>query len=157
MNISQECFNQHVASPTFQDGADRGWWGLLDSPVQPWPHVLIWVAAPVRPNSPSRFILRFTLEDYPAKGPTATLWDETTNSKLAFNRWPKGSGDVQIAFRTDYNNADALYVPWDRVVMDAHSDWPAKFPGISWRRSSTIVQYLRLTRELLDTSEYHGI
>jgi hypothetical protein len=61
-----------------------------------------------------------------------------------------------MAFRTNWNNAIALYAPWDRVALACHPDWAAKHPGVAWKRSHTIVHYLRMTLELLWSDEYTG-
>jgi hypothetical protein len=156
MTLDFECFHQHLASAPFEDGVERGWWDLFPTPKVLWPYELIWIAAPPRPNSAERYYLRFLLQNYPDKGPTATLWDPDRNAMLAFTKWPKGSGDVELAFRTNWNNGMALYVPWDRVAMDSHPDWPARYPGLGWKPTHTIVHYLRLTRELLTSNEYRG-
>lgn len=142
--------------PAFQAGMAAGRWGVIADPRVEWPHVLIWIAAPPRAKSPDRWVLRFNLQDYPEKGPTAMVWDEAANTKLEPKRWPKGVGDVAMAFRTNWNDATALYAPWDRAGMDSHPNWKTEFPGLAWNSTKTILQYLNLTHELLATSEYHG-
>jgi hypothetical protein len=84
-------------------------------------------------------------------------WDLERNQKLEPQWWPKGTCDVAMAFRTDWNGATALYAPWDRLALEAHPDWFARYPGLAWKRTHTIVHYLRLTRELLDSNEYTGV
>jgi len=156
LTLSEECFLEHVAAPAFQAGVVAGRWGLVGNCRVDWPNVLIWIAAPPRSNGPDRWVLCFNLQDYPEKGPTAVPWDCATNAKLDPAKWPKGSGDVAMVFRTNWNNAVALYAPWDRAGMDTHSNWKAEFPGFAWKPTSTVVQYLHLTHELLSTNEYVG-
>jgi hypothetical protein len=156
VNLAKECFREHVATPAFQEGVAAGRWELIEDPRVGWPHVLIWIAAPARPKGPDRWVFRFDLKDYPEKGPTAMPWDVTANAKLDPTLWPKGSGDVAMAFRTNWNGATSLYTPWDRAGMDSHSNWKTEFPGVAWKPTKTIVQYLHLTHELLATSDYHG-
>jgi hypothetical protein len=155
ISLSEECLLEHIAAPLFQDGVAHGWWDVLPATVE-WPYAVFWLAPPARPNSPDRYYLRVHLHDYPNKGPTATLWDLERRTKLELSKWPKGNNDVAMVFRTDWNNADALYAPWDRIAMDNHGDWPMKHPGRGWKPSYTIVHYLRHTRELLDSEDYHG-
>ena len=94
MRLDQGCFEEHVASRPFQDGVARGYWDIAPRDGVEWPYAIIWIDAPSRPNSPERLFLRFHLQDYPAKGPTATLWDLDKNSQLDLAKWPKGDGDV---------------------------------------------------------------
>lgn len=156
MTLDQECFQEHMTTPDFQYGVERGWWDVVASDAVVWPHVVLWIAAPIRPNAPDRYHFRFFLKDYPEMGPTATVWNPERNERLDLAKWPKGIADVRMAFRIDWNNAVALYVPWDRVAMAAHADWATKHPGLGWKRTRTIVHYLRLTHELLASEEYHG-
>lgn len=157
VSLAQECFEEHVATAAFQQGVERGWWGIVPSTTVLWPHVLIWIGVPPRDKAPDRYVLRFNLEDYPDKGPTANVWDSERNARADFAKWPKGTGDVAMVFRTNWKDAVALYAPWDRIAMDDHADWPAKHPGMGWKRTYTIVHYLRLTHELLNSEEYRGL
>jgi hypothetical protein len=156
ITLDHECFLEHLALPAFQQGLDQGAWGVVKNDAVVWPDAILWISAPVRTNSPDRFYLRFNLRDYPEKAPTATVWDIDRNQRLDPAKWPKGRGDVAMAFRTNWNNAIALYAPWDRVALACHPDWAAKHPGVAWKRSHTIVHYLRMTLELLWSDEYTG-
>lgn len=155
-SLSEECFLEHLATPLFRNGVAMGWWDLCTDSKNEWPHVVIWLAAPDRTNGPERFYLNFNLSDYPTKGPTATLWDPSENSILDHSRWPKGVNDTAMVFRTDWENAKALYAPWDRIAMDSHGDWQTKHTSQKWKPSMTVVHYLRYTREALLTDDYHG-
>jgi hypothetical protein len=156
LSLSEECFLEHVAAPDFQAGVASGWWGLETDAGVEWPYVVLWVAAPQRPNRPDRYHFRFYLQDYPAKGPTSMLWDPVQKTKLEPAKRPKGTGDVAIVFRTDWNAGDMLYAPWDRLAYDAHGDWPPKYAALAWKPTRTIVHYLRLTKALFDSEEYLG-
>jgi len=157
MRLDQTCFDEHIASPAFQDGVARGYWNVAPRDGLEWPYVVIWIAAPQRPNSPDRLFLRFHLLDYPAKGPTATLWNFEKNEQLPVANWPKGSDNVGIVFRTDWHTGTALYAPWDRFTAEKHTaDWIKGYPGLGWKSTHTIVFYLRQTREVLHTDEYRG-
>jgi len=157
MRLDQACFNEHVASPPFQDGVARGYWDIAPRDDVEWPHVIIWIDLPERANSPAKLFLRFNLQDYPSKGPTAVPWDFDKHVCLDLRKWPKGIGDVAKAFRTDWENAAALYTPWDRFTVEKHdTNWLKNYAGFEWNSERTIVHYLRLTREVLHTDEYHG-
>jgi hypothetical protein len=160
MTLDQECFLEHLASSAFENGIERGWWSLVASEAVVWPYSLLWISMPERPNSPGRLHLHFHLKDYPTKGPTATPWSPENNTRLDLARWPKGKGNVAIAFRTgdDWRrqNPEGLYVPWDRIPAVGHPNWPTDYPGFVWQATYTIVHYLRWTRELLDSNEYTG-
>lgn len=156
ISLDQECFQEHVAASAFQAGVAAGHWDLINDARVEWPYVLVWIAAPARAKGPDRWVFRFYLKDYPEKGPTAMPWDCATNSRLDPAQWPKGLNDVAMVFRTNWNEARALYAPWDREAMDGHPNWKTNFPGIAWKPTRTIVQYLHLTHELLSTADYHG-
>jgi hypothetical protein len=156
LTLDAECFQGHIASFEFREGEELGSWGLLLDKTVQWPNAVIWIAAAPRPQSPDRYHLFFNLAHYPKVGPTAYLWDIETKAKLALAKWPKGVGDVKMAFRTDWNNAAALYCPWDRVAAEGHPDWAVKHAGQIWTSGHTIVHYLRRTHELLISDEYYG-
>lgn len=157
MRLDQACFNEHVASPPFQDGVARGYWDIAPRDDVEWPHIIIWIDLPAKANSPSKLYLRFHLQDYPSKGPTAVPWDFEKNGKLDLTKWPKGNGDVAKVFRTDWEGATALYAPWDRFTVEKHdANWLKTYQGFEWNLSRTIVHYLRLTSEVLNSDDYRG-
>lgn len=156
VSLDEECFREHLASFAFREGADLGKWGLHEDDAMQWPNAVIWVAAAPRGESPQRYYLIFNLEHYPKTGPTAYLWDCASKAKLDLMKWPKGVGDVQKVFRTNWKNAVALYCPWDRIAPQDHPKWPENHPGLLWSSKHTIVNYLRPTHELLNSDEYHG-
>jgi hypothetical protein len=157
MRLDQACFDEHVGSPPFQDGVARGYWGIAPRDDVKWPQAIIWIDLPAKANSPDKLFLRFQLQDYPSKGPTAVPWHFERNEKLEIAKWPKGNGDVAKVFRTDWEGAVALYAPWDRITVDKHdANWLKNYPGFEWNPSRTIVHYLRLTREVLHCDDYCG-
>jgi hypothetical protein len=157
MRLDQACFEEHIASRPFQDGVARNYWGLAPRDGVEWPYVIIWIDLPARATGPDKLFLRFDLQDYPSKGPTAVPWDSEKNEKLEIAKWPKGDGDVAKVFRTDWEGAVALYAPWDRFTVEKHdANWLKNYPGFEWNPSRTIVHYLRLTREVLHCDDYRG-
>lgn len=156
LSLDEECFREHLASYAFREGADLGKWGLHEDEAVRWPHMVIWVTAAPRGEGPTRYYLFFNLEHYPKTGPTAYLWNQETKSKLDLAKWPKGTGNVKMVFRTDWNNAVALYCPWDRLAAASHGEWPPKHAGLLWTPKHTIVNYLSPTYELLNSDEYEG-
>lgn len=157
MRLDRACFEEHIAARLFQDGVARGYWEMALRDGLEWPNVVIWIDLPSRPNGHDKLFLRFDLQDYPSRGPTAVPWDFERNVKLEPIKWPKGKGDVAIVFRTDWEGASALYAPWDRFAAERHdANWIKNYRGLEWNSSRTIVHYLRLTREVLHSDDYHG-
>lgn len=156
MNLDEDCFLEHVAGPRFQDGVCRGKWGLLEDEAVTWPNAIIWVSAAARDGCPDRYYFHFTLTDYPNLGPTSYVWDPDKCAKLELAKWPKGAGNVAMAFRTNWNNAPALYAPWDRVALASHPDWVDKHRDLIWHQSHTIVDYLNPVHELLHSDQHRG-
>ena len=148
----EAAFRAHLAGAYFQDGVERGRWRLVEIN---WPHALIAVSAAPRDNGPMEFVLRFQLDGYPAM-PTATPWDPETDQQLAGDRRPKGVR-VGQAFRPDWQNGSALYVPCDRVSCSGHSDWPTRYPSHCWDPTVGIACYLRLVHDLLNDDDYEGV
>lgn len=157
MSLAEECFREHLARFDFVEGVELGKWGVHEDAAVLWPNVVIWVSAAPRPNAPSRYYLLFDLAHYPKAGPTAYVWDPSNRTKLETAKWPKGSGDVGKVFRIDWENAAALYAPWDRFPTSSHPDWPGSHPGLVWAPGHTIVNYLRPTHALLNSNEYQGV
>ncbi len=157
MRLDLACFHEHVASPPFQDGVARGYWDIASRDDVEWPYAIMWIDLPGKANSLDKLYLRFHLQDYPSKGPTAVPWDFEKNAKLDSAKWPKGNGDVAKVFRTDWEGAVALYAPWDRFTVEKHdANWLKTYPGFEWNAARTIVHYLRLTREILHSDDYHS-
>ena len=157
MSLGEECFREHLAGFHFNEGVEAGKWGLFEDERIVWPNVVMWVSAPERGTAPRRFYLRFDLSGYPKVGPTACAWDHEKAAILDAAGRPKGTGDLKIAFRTDWECGKALYCPWDSFPVSSHPDWIEKFPGLVWAPDHTIVNYLRPTFELLNSNEYTGI
>lgn len=157
LDLTEECFNEHLQSFRFREGVITNKWGLHACDELKWPKIAIWVSAPPRNNGPERFYLLFDLEGYPTNGPTARLWNPETKKNLEDSKRPKGAKDVDMIFRTNWNNGNALYAPWDRLAIKGHTKWKTQFPGLVWTSSHTIVDYLNPTCEALHSDDYHGL
>jgi hypothetical protein len=148
----ERVFRAHVAGARFQSRVDRGDWHLIEIE---WPHALIAVSAAERQNGPEEFVFRFELSGYPTTTPTATPWDSETNAVLPPAKRPKGYR-VGMAFRTDWNEGLALYVPYDRVAIDSHPNWRTQHPRYLWDATKDITFYLRNVHDLLNNEDYEG-
>jgi hypothetical protein len=146
-----------LAGPSFLSGAAEGWWGRVQEPVLAWPAMLFWVAAAPRPRGPERFVLRLDCGDYPTVSPTGAFWNLKAGEPLAPAQWPKGTGQVEAVFKSGWESGRALYHPLDRVSMQKHADWPAKYPAYVWRGERNVTRYLAMVHRLLQSSEYTGV
>lgn len=137
-----------LEKPGFRLGALEKRWRLLSVS---WPLVLI--ALPARDGL--EYVLRFNCSGYPQNPPTAGLWDTSRNAVLPANEWPRSAGGrVGSVFRLDWKNGTALYLPCDRESITGHDNWRTEMPSKIWNPKLGIVQYLELTHELLNCSDY---
>lgn len=158
----QRTLQADLADAPFLIGVEKGQWGLAELPPHPgglaWPHLLLWVAAGPRPNAPDRFHVRLDCQGYPTVPPTGTLWDPAENQQLPPAPRPKGTGQVAMMFRTDWENGRAFYHPYDRVAAQGHGDWSQKYPHLVWNPAThTLVDLLSEIHALLHTPDYHGV
>jgi hypothetical protein len=142
-----------LAGARFRDGADRGFWRKVSLD---WPFVLVAVSAASRPGSPTEFLLKMDCTDYPAQAPTACPWDFETNGILDPNKRPKGDRAARV-FRHDWEGGRALYAPWDRVGLNGHDEWPAKYGRSMWHSGRDLSFYLQNVHDLLNDDDYLGI
>ena len=150
----EECvFRAHIEQGPFQSGVARGRWRLVRIE---WPFAWIAISAEARPGGPKEYTLRFDLQNYPQWGPTARPWDIDRNAPLEDGKRPHGKSRVPKAFRTDWKNGTALYLPCDRVAIQGHDAWKSQHPSMIWNPNGDITQYLRITYDLLNSSDYTG-
>ncbi len=158
---AERAFLAHLEDGPFRIGMAEGRWGLADPSLLPdglvWPISVLWVAAAPREKSPNRFYLRLDCNNYPVDAPTGTFWDLVTKDILAIHKRPKGTGRVQLVFRTDWEGGRAFYHPYDRVAAASHRDWATQHPQRVWNRDKTIFDYLSEIYGLLNSNEYTGI
>lgn len=104
-----------LAATAFRVGEIDGRWrlGMIS-----WPHVIIAVTAPQRPNSPAEFAFRFECTGYRQLPVTAQPWDLRTNGPLPAKDWPTGRSIVPSIFRPEWREGavplPALRSPLDR-------------------------------------------
>jgi len=152
MTPDELALREHVSGAQFQAGVDAGRWRLLSIE---WPTATLAISAAPRPTSPEEFYFRFELVDYPSVA-TACPIDIATRQTLSAEMRPKGE-IVGHAFRTDWHEGQALYVPWDRLSIVGHPDWLTKHAGKLWSEEKGIVSYLAPTHELLNSEDYLGV
>jgi hypothetical protein len=149
----ERTFRDHLGRPAFRAGVNRGRWRPIE---MAWPWLLIAVGAAARDSSPAEFVLRFELANYPTSGPTAGLWDRETGAYLAADRRPKGRRQT-VAFRTDWERGEALYLPIDRRAIAGHDGWRSQARGMLWSADSDITAYLLVVADLLTADDYEGV
>lgn len=137
----------------YQSGVDGCRWRLVSLE---WPVGIFAVSAAERMGSPSEYGLRVDLSEYPQQAPTATPWDLNLNAVLAPERRPNGSR-VGHVFRTDWEDGEALYAPWDRKGLSSHSEWAQDHPADAWHPERDIAFFLGRVHELLNTDDYAGL
>ena len=146
---------EHLRGGRFLSGVVEGHWRLISVT---WPFAMVAVSAAKRPNSPSEFVLRFELNGYPHVAPTSGLWDIETDSSLAVDRRPKGER-AALLFRSDGwdGGSGAMYAPWDRMGLKAHSDWAQKYSHDAWNPTRDLSFILTKIYEVLNADDYLGI
>lgn len=152
MRPDEAALRRDMEAGPFLLGQARGKWHLLEVV---WPNALIAVSAAPRDGSPAEYVLRFDLSGYPGRAPTAGLWDVDRDQLLEGDLRPTGDGDVSLAFRDDWAQGRALYLPCDRVALD-HGNWRSKYQLRAWRPDSNITHYLNIVYELLNSPAYKG-
>ena len=112
-------FEQDLAAPEFRCGEIEGRWRHV---ATHWPHVIIVVSAPERPNSPGiRVSIRmFRLSANAGNGPALGL-----RRQYPFAGAPVAdrNGVVKSVFRPEWKQGQCLYLPCDRMAIEGHDDW----------------------------------
>lgn len=147
MAPDEQSLRADLASARFLSGEDRDRWQFkkLD-----WPHVYISVFA----RDGREYVLRLNCSGFPAAAPTGTFWDLTAGSRLSFDKWPRGGERLRLAFRPDWQNGDALYIPCDRNSFVGHDAWVAQYPQLIWKPAKGISHYLEVVHDLLQSRDY---
>jgi len=147
MTPDEQSLRADLGSARFLSGEDRGHWRF--NQLQ-WPHLYVNVTA----QDKREFVLRLDCSGFPASPPTGTFWDMALNNKLASEKWPSGGERIRLAFRHDWQNGNALYIPCDRISITGHPDWPAQYPQLIWKPSKGISHYLEVVYDLLQSKDY---
>lgn len=150
MEPDEALFRAHSREAAFQSGVDRGRWGFAESdPPAEWPYQLIWIESAKQFVPSGRLTLRFTLDEYPVKAPTAAPWNQSKQQALLPNEWPKSEGNVSKVFNPGWNSS-ALYAPCDRIAMQGHDAWKTAQAYWWWTDEKTIVLYLEFVHRCLN-------
>lgn len=145
----EQMLRLHLESGRFRSGVARGWWRLV---TLDWPHVNIGITA----RDKVEYGFRFHCVDYPQTAATGRPWDLAADGPLPPARWPGGRGRVALAFRPDWKNGTCLYLPCDRYSIEGHGNWRHEHPALLWEPTKGLCKYLRIIRELLNSSDYGG-
>jgi len=153
MKPDEAALLRDLASPAFKVGERRGRWALRG--VR-FPHVLFFIAAPVRvggPTGPTGFLLRSECTGYSGIAPNSQLWNGGANAPLEEKHRPlKRDGGIMTAFSTW---GQCLYHPIDRLARD-HGQWPTQHPEMLWTADKDITFLLETVHAILHSSEYTG-
>jgi hypothetical protein len=143
-----------LAASEFRAGEIEGRWrpGTIA-----WPHVIIAVAAPPRPQGPAEFAFRFECTGYRQTPATAQPWDLRTSGPLAPKDWPTGRSIVPSVFRPEWREGRCLYLPCDRLSIEGHPNWIAEHPSRLWNSKRGIICYLEQLYDLFHQGDYSGV
>jgi hypothetical protein len=154
LSLEEKVFRDHMARGSFVRGVELGHWHLVSLN---WPIAIIAITAVAREKGPDWFALRFDLTGYPSSPPTSRPWSKQASQPLEPGAWPTGVRRVAAVFNPGWNNGIALYLPCDRVAAAGHTNWTAEYPYWIWSPTDTIVKYLRIVHELLNSNDYAGV
>lgn len=131
-----------LVSARFLAGQDRGRWHFhrLD-----WPFVFVGVFA----QDGQEFVLRLDCRGFPTAAPTGTFWDLEGDRRLPDARWPMGGECIRHAFRLNWKDGMALYLPCDRESLVGHDAWLSQYPQLIWKPAKGISHYLEVVHDLL--------
>jgi hypothetical protein len=149
----ERTLRRHIEEGPFRAGLARDEWRPVSEIA--FPHILIAVRAAPRLGSPDEVVLRFELSGYPQSPPTAQPWDAALQQPLAHDLWPTG-GQASEVFNPGWN-AQALYLPFDRLAIPGHDVWANQAPSHIWHAGRTITDYLRLVYRVLQRADYQGV
>lgn len=114
-----------------------------------FPILIVAVAAVEPAGITTEYAFKFELTGYPGTAPEVRVWDCKSNSLLAPEHRPKGSGRVQEAFKSWGN--ETVYRPWDRSA-GAHNNWARDFPELAWHPSRDLAFALEDLHGLLTSN-----
>ena len=147
LTAEERAFRQHVERPDFQLGIAKAQWRLLR---MSWPTADTAVTA----RDGTEWGFKFLLDGYPARLPNARPCDVETGNPLPGRGWPKGAGRVSAVFNPNWN-ANALYLPCDRLALPGHEYWIDQHPELLWQPARGIIHYVEVIHDLLASFAYH--
>ena len=148
MTPDEVALRHDLEAPPFRLGERRGRWRCARLR---FPLAYFEVAAPVRANSPSRFLLRLNTTGYKGIGPTGELWHGQRDIALPLEHRPRGPNGVLLAFQQW--GIPCFYNPIDRLARD---HWPHQFAEHAWGPDCDITTYLEAVHGVLEDSDYLG-
>lgn len=151
---AQALLEQDLAAPDFRIGEIEGRWRRV---AMTWPHVIVAVSAPPRPNAPAEFGFRFECSGYRQTPVTAQPWDLTMDAALEGTKWPTGLSIIPSIFRPKWKHGHCLYLPCDRMSIEGHDHWRNEHPSRLWQPARGIICYLEQIYELFNQSDYSGV
>jgi len=157
MNLNEQILIEHINSPEFQKGISEGRWGLNNDDTRAdniWPNRLIWINCNI-PDLLDKYFFKFDFTGYNSDAANAIPWDITNGNTLPVENWPKGSQILEKVFRPSWRK-DGLYVPFDRVAIKTHSDWPTKYSNKIWKPGDNVIEYINYLHGLLNPVIYEG-
>ena len=147
--MSKEIMEHDIESIQYQEGVDRGKWGIAEEPQFPnWPLMYFWVKASGRDKAKDRYYFRFELNGFNQMAPVGLLWDPLNDSALDFSNYPSNSVIVSKVFK----KGGLIYAPCDR--NHTHPEW-ANHPVYGewfWRSGDSIVKYLNFLYMILKSA-----
>jgi hypothetical protein len=145
---------QDLAAPEFRRGEIEGRWRKI---LISWPHMVLAVSAPPRPNSPAEYGFRFECSGYRHRPVTGQPWDLDSNGPLPGRLWPSGPVILSSVFRPEWKQGLCLYLPCDYMSIEGHEAWRNDHPSRLWQPERGIICYLEQVYELFHQSDYSGI
>ena len=147
MAPDEQALRADLASARFLSGENRNRWQFKKLE---WPQLYVSVTA----RDGRQYTVRLNCCGFPTAAPTGTFWDMSTNGRLSFDKWPKGGERLRMAFRPDWKNGDALYIPCDRESFAGHDGWVAQYPQLIWKPARGVSHYLEVVHDLLQSRDY---
>ena len=151
-----QAFLDDLKAPDFKLGVLDQKWEMVKL-VEEGPFAYIAIFTAPRSNSPDFFTFRFKIDNYPAQAPEICIWDLVNDCKLSEALRPTGPDNFKILFRTNWQNGDHLYAPYERVAFSTHSDWSTKYRELCWKAGDSVVKILNDLHRQLNSSLYEGI
>lgn len=147
MAPDEQSLRADLVSARFLAGEDRSRWQFKKLE---WPHLYVGVIA----RDGREYILRLNCNGFPTTPPTGTFWDFALDNRLPFDKWPSGGERLRLAFRPEWKNGDALYIPCDRESFVGHDGWASQYPQLVWKPAKGISHYLEVVHDLLQSRDY---